>query len=263
MGLAFPPAQVGLELCCTGFVETAPHRLVNVSERTERAELTGPQHLVLVDIADPGGEPLIEQHLSNLGRLVRPGDPIEHHVEIDVGVAEIWAEMSQPVIGRRPDLDRGSSEAHGDVRLRLEHGTGEMAGSPPPLPLLVEMPDAGHVQVGAERQAPLDHDLEELSDCLNRTDHITDPEAIHAAGPHRDPGQGFAHQRRAELQRRVEEGVALGHQALASNRAASSANARVAASAPLETAPMIEKEWDSVPSQRCITVTPASVRLAA
>jgi hypothetical protein len=28
----------------------------------------------------------------------------------------------------------------------------------------IEMPDAGHVEMGTERKAPLDHDLEELAD---------------------------------------------------------------------------------------------------
>ena len=79
------------------------------------ADLTGPEHLVLVDVADTRCEPLIEQHLGNLGRWVRTGDSFQHRIEIDVGVTKIRAEMSQTIIGRRPDLDRGSGEAHGDV----------------------------------------------------------------------------------------------------------------------------------------------------
>ena len=67
VGLAFPAAEVGLELLGSGFVEPTPHRLVDVGERAEWADLTGPEHLVLINIADAGCEPLIEQHLGDLG----------------------------------------------------------------------------------------------------------------------------------------------------------------------------------------------------
>ncbi len=115
MGLAFPAAEVGLELLGGSFVEPAPRRLIDVGERLEWTDLAGPEHLVLVDVADTRCEPLIEQHLGNLGRRVRTGDSLQHRIEIDVGVTKIRAEMSQTIIGRRPDLDRGSGEAHGDV----------------------------------------------------------------------------------------------------------------------------------------------------
>ena len=59
----------------------------------------------------------------------------------------------------------------------------------PSLALLVEMPDAGHVQMGAERKAPLDHDLQELAGCLDRTDRVADPQPVHASGPDADGGQ--------------------------------------------------------------------------
>ena len=39
MGLAFPAAEVGLELLGGSFVEPAPHRLVDVGERPEWADL--------------------------------------------------------------------------------------------------------------------------------------------------------------------------------------------------------------------------------
>ena len=133
----------------------------------------------------------------------------------------------------------------------------------PPLALFVEMPDAGHVQMSAEGKAPLDHDLEELADRLNRTDYITDSEAIHASGPDVDGGQRLAQQRRTKGEGRVEEGVALGHQALASSAAASRAIRSVASWAAFETAPITVNEWVSSPSQRCTTVTSASFSAAA
>ena len=40
---------------------------------------------------------------------------VQHRIEIDVGVTEIRAEMSETIIGRRPDLDRGIGETDGDV----------------------------------------------------------------------------------------------------------------------------------------------------
>ena len=51
----------------------------------------------------------------------------------------------------------------------------------PPLALFVEMPDAGHVQMGAERKAPLNHDLEELADRLDRSHRVADPQPVHAS----------------------------------------------------------------------------------
>ena len=133
----------------------------------------------------------------------------------------------------------------------------------PPLALFVEMPYAGHVQMGAEGKAPLDHDLEELADRLDRSHRVADPQPVHASGPDVDGGQRLTQQRRTKGEGRVEEGVALGHQALASSAAASRAIRSVASWAAFETAPITVNEWVSSPSQRCTTVTSASFSAAA
>ena len=137
-----------------------------------------------------------------------------------------------------------------------------MTRSPPPLALLIEMPDARHVEMGAEGKAPLDHDLEELSDRLDRSHRVADPQPVHASGPDVDGGQRLTQQRRTKDEGRVEEGVALGHQALASS-AAASRDPLGGLLAAFETAPITVNEWVSSPSQRCTTVTSASFSAAA
>ena len=133
----------------------------------------------------------------------------------------------------------------------------------PSLALLVEMPDAGHVEMGAERKAPFDHDLEEFADRLDRSHRVTDPQPVHASGPDVDGGQRLAQQRRTKGEGRVEEGVALGYQVVASSAAVSRAIRSVASWAALEMAPITVNEWVSSPSQRCTTRTSASLSAAA
>ena len=113
------------------------------------------QQLRSVDVAEPGGHALIEQHLAQ--RPITQGLHARHDRSgVEIGRQQIGTESGQgrraPQVGGAQELGVGHIERHGHARGRLDDDAHRTASALPTLTGLVEMPRPVHAHVGAQHQ---------------------------------------------------------------------------------------------------------------
>ena len=113
--------------------ETAKGRVVDLRDRGERRDALDPQELVLVDVADAGQRPLVEQRLGD--RESRPrwiAQPSDRFVGVELGREQVRPELSERRVERLgalfEELDDRRIEADGDRARDLDR---RAAPSPP------------------------------------------------------------------------------------------------------------------------------------
>ena len=178
----------------------------------------GPQHLGAVDVADPGGDPLIEQRDADRGVARRRREPAQDLVEVGVGVAQVGAEAGEhrmPAQGRgiedlgdgEPAADRGRpvGHEHGDdpaVRGSARDRRRAVGRRQPDRPL--------HPQVHVHRQVVAERDEQMFAARLDVLDRGSDSRAW-SGRPRLEEFDRARHERGPQAPRERVDRVALGH----------------------------------------------------
>ncbi len=168
VSLAPPTPEILLKQPRRCLIKGVTHISVDRRGQGERAESAGKEGLALVDVADPCGNALIEQHVGDFEPGIDGKGPGHALADLNRRVTEIGTEMIEPPIPDHADLHDGSGKAHGHRTRRLEHCSGQMLRLSPPLARLVEIPASGHPEVGPKHEATFDLDLQKLAATLDR-----------------------------------------------------------------------------------------------
>ncbi len=168
--------QVGPQHAGGRRVELAHLAVVEADGRRERVDVAGVADLGLVDVADPAGDPLVEQGHADLGvgRRPRP-EPVEHVGQVGAVVDEVGAPARQhrvaAQVGLVEQLDDRRREADGHGVVGLDDGPGRPRRLPPALARPVQVPAAGHLHVRVQDAAVGEPDQQVLAEHLDAHDH--------------------------------------------------------------------------------------------
>ena len=197
-----PRVDVGTHQAPGGRDQALQRRIVERSDGHERGDALDPEDLVLVDVADPGQRPLVQQRHRDLevGALRCP-ESLVRLGGVEIGRDQIGTQPRErrveALAARLEELHDRRIEADGDRAVDLQHQPGPTWRPAPPLPRPIAMPRAVHPQVGAELQTTVEADQQVLALGLHGIDAPADDpvdlwdstRTLGASGPHVPPDE--------------------------------------------------------------------------
>jgi hypothetical protein len=212
------PRSPGEELP-RGHHQPAQGRLVQRGHRPKWMDAFHEADLVLVDVADAGQRPLVEQRLADAERAALP-HPVNRRPSVEVVGEQIRPQRRHRRVPRQgasaPKLGHRNVEGHRLEVGGLQHHPHRRPRAPPALAGTVDVPAPLHPQVAAEDEIAGQLDQEVLSHAAHRLHRaagdggiVVHPRQLGEHGLEAD--QLLAAQRPVEGPRGAEEGVPLRH----------------------------------------------------
>src|ERR1700674_649614 len=152
----------GAHQAAGGQVKLAKPRVIELGGRHPGVQPERPERLTLIDVADTGADPLLEQQLSEGGRL-RPARALDDGIQIEGIDQDIRPEVGYGCLGIANQLHDWRGEADRNHVIEAEHRGGPPFRLAPALARPIHMPRPGHPHVRVERDPALEPHEEMLA----------------------------------------------------------------------------------------------------
>jgi hypothetical protein len=170
--------QIGLQQLRSELHDLAALGTLQRGDRCPWRNLTRPEDLAAIHVADPAHHALVEQHFgdSHVGFVV-VHHSIDAFLEIRIHSAQIGSESTEDRVSTRIEvairLDDWCAEAHGDPIFDCEYDARTMLGLAPPFAHSIEVPRARHAHVRMQHDAVIPDDLEVFATTAHFFDRLT------------------------------------------------------------------------------------------
>jgi len=147
--------EVGTHQIASGQVKAAKPLVIELGRRHPGVQFERPERFTLIDVADAGAHPLLEEQLSK-GGCVRPASTADDLIEVERIDQDIGSQVRHRLSGIANQLHDGRSEADRHDVIEAQHGGGAPLRLAPALTDPVEVPRARHPHVRMQGDPPFE-----------------------------------------------------------------------------------------------------------